>query len=160
MTTVTKGLIVAIVVILGIGYAYFKYSQDKISSQGETISNQKVIISSQKETIEEQNKNIKEIREILRSTNEEFSKFRVEVEQLRRKFNKVSSLLGSRDIGKLAQAKPKSIEKIINLGTRETLRCFEILGGSPLTEEEKNATKPSEINKACPKIANPNYLPN
>ena len=30
------------------------------------------------------------------------------------------------------------------------MRCFEILSGSPLTEKEENAEKPSQINSMCP----------
>jgi hypothetical protein len=36
---------------------------------------------------------------------------------------------------------------------------LEIASGSPLTEKELAATKPSEINRECPAIANPNYKP-
>ena len=37
--------------------------------------------------------------------------------------------------------KPKPIERIINKGSAQALRCVEIAMGSPLTEKEKNATK-------------------
>jgi len=39
------------------------------------------------------------------------------------------------------------------------LRCLEIASGSPLTDIERNAKLPSEINRECPNIANPNYKP-
>ena len=42
---------------------------------------------------------------------------------------------------------------------QQRARCFEIAQGSPLTEEELNATKKSQINAECPNIANPNYIP-
>ena len=65
----------------------------------------------------------------------------------------------ARDFGQLAVAKPESIARAINLGTTRALRCIEIASGAPLTEEEKRANTPSEINKECPSIANPNYKP-
>jgi hypothetical protein len=64
-----------------------------------------------------------------------------------------------RDFGKTAAAKPGSLERAVNRGTVNALRCLEIASGAPLTEAEKNATKPSEINRECPSLANPNYKP-
>jgi TolA-binding protein len=64
-----------------------------------------------------------------------------------------------RDFGKTAAAKPTSLERAVNKGTVNALRCLEIASGAPLTEAEKNATKPSEINRECPSLANPNYKP-
>jgi hypothetical protein len=66
----------------------------------------------------------------------------------------------ARDIGELALAKPESIQRVINRGTTNALRCIEIASGAPLTEQERRANTPSEINKECPSIANPNYKPN
>jgi TolA-binding protein len=64
-----------------------------------------------------------------------------------------------RDIGELAVVKPDSIERAINKGTANALRCIEIATGATLTESEKNATKSNEINKECPALANPRYKP-
>jgi len=36
---------------------------------------------------------------------------------------------------------------------------MEIASGSPLTEEELAATKKSQTNTECPRLANPNYVP-
>ena len=64
-----------------------------------------------------------------------------------------------RDFGKTAAARPEALERAVNRGTVNALRCLEIASGSPLTEAEKAATKPSEINRECPALANPNYKP-
>ena len=64
-----------------------------------------------------------------------------------------------RDFGKAAAARPEALERAVNRGTQNALRCLEIASGSPLTESEKAASKPSEINRECPAIANPNYKP-
>lgn len=64
-----------------------------------------------------------------------------------------------RDLGAIAVQKPESIERAINKGTVNAMRCVEIASGSPLTEAEKNAKLPNEINKECPALANPNYKP-
>jgi len=64
-----------------------------------------------------------------------------------------------RDFAKAAAAKPEALERAVNRGTVNALRCLEIASGSPLTDAEKAASKPSEINRECPALANPNYKP-
>ena len=86
--------------------------------------------------------------------NELVSVLKKDLDDLDKRFNKKN-----RDVGKLAIAKTKVIEKITNNGSKTAKRCIEIASGSPLTEKEKNATKKSEINSECPSIANPNYVP-
>lgn len=65
----------------------------------------------------------------------------------------------TRDIGKIAIANPAGVERAINRGTVNAVRCIEIASGAPLTPEENNAKTASEINKECPSLANPNYKP-
>ena len=77
-----------------------------------------------------------------------------DLENLDKRFNK-----NGRDIGKLATKKPGLVEDVINRATDRAKRCVEIASGSPLTEQELQATKKSEINPECPSIANPNYIP-
>ena len=64
-----------------------------------------------------------------------------------------------RDFGKTAAARPEALERAVNRGTQNALRCLEIASGSPLTDSEKAASKPSEINRECPSLANPQYKP-
>ena len=73
--------------------------------------------------------------------------------------SKLEEKLSEHEIGNLAQKKPKLIEKIIDKGTADVLRCYEILTGSPLTDEEIAVTKKSKANTTCSDVANPNYRP-
>jgi CHASE1-domain containing sensor protein len=63
-----------------------------------------------------------------------------------------------RDVGKLAIAKTKAIERIVNKGADNAARCVELASGAEHTEAELKATKKSEINPECPSLANPNYV--
>ena len=81
------------------------------------------------------------------------------ISNLRDRFAKINASGKKRDIGALAEDKPKLIQRVINKGTKNALRCMEISMGSPLRENEKNATKKSEINPECPELANPFYQP-
>ena len=111
-------------------------------------------VSSQKELIANQKKDFQEILDANNKMNELVNVLKKDLEDLDKRFNKKN-----RDVGKLAIAKTKSIERITNGASALATRCIEIASGSPLTEKEKNATKKSEINTECPSIANPNYIP-
>ena len=111
-------------------------------------------VSSQKELIANQKKDFQEILDANNKMNELVSVLKKDLDDLDKRFNKKN-----RDVGKLAIAKTESIERITNGASALAMRCVEIASGSPLTENEKNATKKSQINSECPSIANPNYVP-
>ena len=56
-----------------------------------------------------------------------------DINDLDKRFNK-----GGRDFGKVAKEKPKVIERIINKGSDNALRCLEIAMGAELTDKEKS----------------------
>ena len=111
-------------------------------------------VSSQKELIANQKKDFQEILDANNKMKELVSVLKKDLDDLDKRFNKKN-----RDVGKLAIAKTESIERITNGASALAMRCVEIASGSPLTEDEKNATKKSQINSECPSIANPNYVP-
>lgn len=130
--------------------AILKANQIKLE---EAVDSQQQVIEQQKkdyESIMAANKTLQESRDILKA----------ELQNLDDKFNKINASGKKRDIGDLAVNRPSSVERVINQASDNALRCVEIAMGSPLTEKEINAIKPSEINKECPSLANPNYVPN
>ena len=130
--------------------AILKANQIKLE---EAVDSQQQVIEQQKkdyESIMAANKTLQESRDILKA----------ELQNLDDKFNKINASGKKRDIGDLAVNRPSSVERVINKASDNALRCVEIAMGSPLTEKEINAIKPSEINAECPSLANPNYVPN
>ena len=111
------------------------------------VAEQKAIITKQKEDFEE-------ILAANKKMNELVSNLKKDLDDLDNRFNK-----DGRDFGKIALEKTDAINRIINKGSDNASRCIEIASGAELTEEERNATKKSEINRECPGIANPNYVP-
>ena len=79
-----------------------------------------------------------------------------EVDTLSKKFSQ-DAKGNARDFGALAAERPEVVERLVNRGTKNAMRCLEIASGAPRTEAELNAKTSSEINKECPAIANPNY---
>ena len=111
-------------------------------------------VSSQKELIVKQQNDFKEILAANKKMNELVSNLKKDLDDLDNRFNK-----DGRDFGKIAIEKTDAINRIINKGSDNASRCIEIASGAELTEEERNATKKSEINRECPGIANPNFIP-
>ena len=138
--------------ISGVGVYVVKLRSDNAILQANQIQLE-LSIESQKQVIAKQKEDFGKILEANKKMNTLVNNLQKDINALDKRFNK-----GARDFGKLANEKPKLVEKLVNRGSERAGRCIEIAGGSPLTEKEINATKKSEINTECPSIANPNYI--
>ena len=132
-------------------YWYYQDSQKRLMALMENQAKLETAVQLQEQTIQQQQEDMKKQAETLKVVNDQFAKAQKDKQIL-------SDKLSKHEIGHLAEKKPVLIEKIINKATDNAGRCFEILSGSPLTDEERAATKKSEINGECPSIANPNYV--
>ena len=139
--------------IAGGGFYVVKLQKDNAILKANAIKMESAI-ADQKSLIENQQKDFKEILDANKKMNELVSNLKKDLDDLDKRFNKKN-----RDIGKLAIERTEAIERVINKGGDNAVRCIEIASGAPLTEQEKNATKKSQINPECPSIANPNYVP-
>ena len=139
--------------LMGAGIYVMKLRADNAILKENAIKLESAV-AEQQELITQQKNDFKEILDANNKMNELVNVLKKDLEDLDKRFNKKN-----RDVGKLAIAKTKSIERITNGASALATRCIEIASGSPLTEKEKNATKKSEINTECPSIANPNYIP-
>lgn len=141
----------------GVTYVY-KLKADLATSEANNAKLESAV-SDQKAVIEQQTKDMDSIRTAIKEQQDLNNKLNASIEDLRDKFHKVNASGQKRDIGELAEKKPKPMQRAVNTGTKNALRCMEIAMGAPLTEKEKNAVKKSQINPECPNIANPNYVP-
>ena len=155
-----KIAIVAIMLAGGAGaFIYVKTLQADLAMSEANNAKLEQSVESQKAVIEQQLKDVKAIRVAIVEQETLNKRLNESLEDLRDKFHKINASGKKRDIGALAEDKPRLIERVINTGTRNALRCMEISMGAKLTEKEVNATKKSEINSECSDIANPNYEP-
>ena len=138
--------------LLGAGAYVIKLQKDNgiLKANAEKLES---AIGEQKQLIENQKKDFTEILNANKKMNDLVNVLKKDLTDLDKRFNKKN-----RDVGKLAIQRTESIERITNGASALATRCIEIASGSQLTEEEKNATKKSEINSECPSIANPNYI--
>ena len=139
--------------VIGAGVYVMKLRSDNAILKANAVKMEEAI-SDQQELITQQKQDFKEIMAANQKMNELVGNLKKDLDDLDKRFNK-----NNRDFGKLALEKTGAIERIINKGSVAAARCIEIASGAELTEEEINATKKSEINRECPSIANPNYVP-
>ena len=154
---------IAIVLIMlagaGGGFMYVKGLKADLATSEANNAKLEQSVESQKAVIEQMKADFEAITKIKAEIEKQNKILKAEYAALDQKFNKINGQGEIRDMGKLATEKAKLIEKIINKGSANAKRCVEIAMGSPLTENEKNATKKSQINSDCPSIANPSYVP-
>jgi hypothetical protein len=124
------------------------------------MNNQKLKdgIADQQKLIEQMQRDVAQIQSINVRLAEESERQRAEMRELVDRFN-VNARGESRDFGAIAAARPGVVERLINRGSASAIRCLELASGAKHTEAELNAKTSSEINRECPTLANPNYIP-
>jgi chromosome segregation ATPase len=139
--------------VIGAGVYVMKLRSDNAILKSNAIKMESAI-ADQKELLESQKADFAEILKSNQEMNKLIGNLKNDLDDLDKRFNKKN-----RDFGKLAIEKTEVIERIMNKGSENAKRCIEIASGAELTEKELNATKKSEINRECPSIANPSYIP-
>ena len=150
-----KMLLILTVVIGAVGFGawkYYQYTQEQIRIYAVNAATAELAQQQAELAVESLKRDMVEIQAQFTEVSAKFAVAKGRVDALEGK-------LSEHEIGDLAQKKPKLIEKIIDKGTQDVLRCYEILTGSPLTEEEIAVTKKSKANTTCSDVANPNYRP-
>lgn len=105
---------------------------------------------SQNDLIESMKKDIQQIQQINGELQQAYERQKKDVDTLNSKFSK-------RDFGALAAEKPAVVEKLVNRGTKNAMRCFELATGAQLNDQEKSAKTASEANRECPAFIDHNY---
>ena len=148
-------LLILTVVIGAVGFGawkYYQYTQEQIRIYAVNAATAELAQQQAEAAVESLKRDMVEIQAQFTKVTSEFKVAQGRVDALENK-------LSEHEIGNLAQKKPKLIEKIVDKGTKDVLRCYEILTGSPLTEDEIAVTKKSKANTTCSDVANPNYRP-
>jgi len=149
-------MIFTIIIVVGLsgGVSYvYKLKADNVTLKSNQVKMEQAL-EAQTKYIEQQKKDFEAIMKANQEVNKLVGNLKKDIDDLDKRFNK-----GTRDLGKTAMERPEAMERIVNKASDKALRCVEIAGGAPLTEQEKKATKKSEINSECPAIANPAYKP-
>jgi len=158
-SSIKIALIVIMMAGAGGGYIYVKNLKADLATSEANNLKLEESVADQKAVIAQQANDFKSILAANKALDEQNRILSKEFKALDQRFNKINGQGEVRDIGKLAEERSSSVERVINSATKKAMRCVEIAMGAPLTEKEINATKKSQINSECPRIANPNYVP-
>lgn len=138
-----KIMIGIIIMMGGIGYWYYTDTQNTIAVLTENNAKLNLAVATNEETIKTMAADFAAANEELKKTNAEFA-------ATREQNNQLASKLQEHDLELTAAARPRSVQRLINGGSKNAGRCFELLSGSPLTEKEKNAKTDKSFNNECP----------
>jgi chromosome segregation ATPase len=139
----SKFLIVLLVAGAGLFYSYYNDTQERLATLVENNAKLELAVQTSEAAL-------KSVQEDLRRVNEETQKVNEEFSKIRAQNNVLANKLSRHDLGVLGAAKPALVEKIINKASAKVSRCFELLSGAELTEEERNATSEKAFNSECP----------
>lgn len=128
---------------IGISYAGYSY----ISNLQQEAVASKIKVAELQKSLDIVNEQSTRIAEAQRKLNEQLTATRQQNNLLEKKLEE--SRLKSASI-----AKPQAVERIINNASNKSLRCFELLSGSELTEKERKAKNANEFNSECPWLYN------
>jgi len=109
------------------------------------------------EATREQNMLIEQMKQDVAAIQQANAELQQQTEKQRRDVETLSTKFSKRDFGALAAEKPEVVEKLVNRGSRNALRCMELASGAPLTEQEKAAKTPMEANRECPSLIDSDY---
>ena len=136
-------LIVFVISAAGAGYMYVSNLQKNLMIAQANAAKLETAVQLNEQTITSLKADYEKINQELTRINNEFA-------ETRRQNNVLRDKLANVDLGMLAQTKPDSIQRAINRGTANAGRCFELLSGAPLTDQDKEATDGKTFNKECP----------
>lgn len=143
-------VILIILILLGAGAWYvINLKADLAVSE---MNNQKL-----QDGIKQQQDLIDSIQKDVADIQEKNAQLQQENEKQRKDVNSLSNKFAKRDIGQRAIENPELIEKLVNRGTENALRCIELASGAELNEKEKSAKTPMEANRECPSLVDRNY---
>jgi outer membrane murein-binding lipoprotein Lpp len=140
--------IVGLISSIGYGaYATWNHMQAKIEVL--TANNAKL-----EGAVQTQKDAIGALEEDIKAANAEIQKVNKEMTRSRTRNKILAKKLERHDLGLLGAAKPALVERMINGGTANVGRCFELLSGAPLNDKEKEAENGKAFNKECPWLFN------
>ena len=143
MGSIKLFLILLVLGGVGAGYLYVQNLQKNLEVAVANNARLETAVATNEATIDALQEDYARIQTELNRVNTEFAATRAQNNLLRDRLSNI-------DLGLLAQTRPDSIERAVNRGTVNAGRCFEILSGSPLTDQEREATSGDEFNRECP----------
>jgi chromosome segregation ATPase len=127
----------------GIGYWYYNDTQKRMAILQENNAKLEIAVATNEETINSLESSYASAQAELFTLNAQYQSIRRQNQQLADKLQQI-------DLTAAAIANAEGIERAVNRGTYNAGRCFELLSGAELTEQERTAENDIAFNKECP----------
>jgi len=130
-------------VLCGAFYWYYNDTQERIAILNQNNAKLETAVAISEEAVSTLQADFAKANQELNRVNQEFAAIRAQN-------NVLADKLAKHDLAVLGAGKPGLVERLVNRGTVNAGRCFEILAGAELTDKEKEATSGDQFNKECP----------
>ena len=140
---VAAASVLMMLMMCGAFYWYYMDTQERIAILHENNAKLETAVATSEAAVASMQADIKKANEELNRVNKEFAAIRAQN-------NVLADKLAKHDLAVLGAAKPGLVERLVNRGTVNAGRCFEILAGAELTDKEKEAKDGNAFNKECP----------
>ena len=122
----------------GVAYWYYKDTQAALQTYAENQGKLEGAIKQQSAANEALRSDMANMQKAFTTLSEEFEEARQQVKDVEKLFQQGTD---GRDmsVGERAIESPEYIEEVLNTGTTELFRCFEILTGAPLGDQDAQA---------------------
>jgi hypothetical protein len=132
-------------------WIHYKNTQQHLKEALEANAQQQVQIQEQKAAQDLIQKDINKGNQLRQLVNSQMVQAQRSVDDMRAKFEAHPDPTTGQTttLGQQAVEKTDTVERAINRGTADQLRCFELVSGTPPTDEEKAGKKP---NSFCPEL--------
>ena len=138
------GLFFIIMCVMGgVGYWYYTDTQSRLAILQENNAKLEVAVATNEQALSSLQANYASAQKELAEINTAYQNIRRQNQQLAEKLKEV-------DLQSAAISNSKAAERIVNRGTVNANRCFELLSGAELNEKERTAKNGIAFNKECP----------
>lgn len=135
-------------------YFYFTTTQHKMQQLAANVATLEANNEELKTAITTANDTVDYLENSYKEIQNQYNAAQADLQTIRSQNNELKQKLSKHNLGMLAELKPGLVENIVNNASKKANRCFELLSGAPLTEEEKNAKNEKDFNSECPFLFN------
>ena len=138
------GLFFIIMCVMGgVGYWYYTDTQARLETLQQNNAKLEVAVNTNEQALSSLQADYASAQKELTEINTAYQNIRRQNQQLAEKLKEV-------DLQSAAISNSKAAERIVNRGTVNANRCFELLSGADLNEKERTAKNGIAFNKECP----------
>lgn len=139
---------VIIILMLVAAWFYVKHLESSLDAVKAMNARLEDVVTSQKLAMDNLKNDVIKMNKVQGKYSDSVQVIEKDTQELERKLTTTKSG-NPRDLNKIANKKPTAFEKIINRASKDSLRCNEIVSGSPLTTDEKSGRVKNSV---CPRL--------